>query len=62
MSLDERPTYGPLAQTRIIDLTVALAGAFSTMLLADMGAEIIKVESRQHYPVRNQGPPQASSR
>jgi crotonobetainyl-CoA:carnitine CoA-transferase CaiB-like acyl-CoA transferase len=53
---DDRMAYGALAGVRVIDLTMMLAGPFCTMLLADQGAEVIKVEPLRGDGTRYMGP------
>ena len=45
----------PLKGIRVIDLGVILAGPYSGMILADFGAEVIRVESTQHFPPSTRG-------
>ena len=47
----------PLDGIRVIDLSRVLAGPFATMLLADLGADVVKVEPPAGDETRQWGPP-----
>ncbi|HYZ81089.1 MAG TPA: CoA transferase [Solirubrobacteraceae bacterium] len=57
--MDDSPLdIPPLGELRILDFSRILAGPFATMMLADLGADVIKVERRgSGDETRSWGPP-----
>src|SRR3954463_6810104 len=57
MTAGQGSSGGPLAGLLVADFSRILAGPYATMLLADLGAEVVKVESPGGDDTRSWQPP-----
>ncbi|MDP9090230.1 MAG: CoA transferase [Pseudomonadota bacterium] len=55
--MSDKQLAGPLSGIKVLDLTHALAGPFATQLLADLGADVVKVENPNHQDFSRSIPP-----
>ncbi len=57
-SLSPKAKAGPLNNITVLDFSRAMAGPFCTMLLGDLGADVIKVEPEKGDDTRSWAPPE----
>ena len=53
---DERNLTGSFAGLRVLDFSTTIAGPHCTRMLADMGAEVIKIETEEGETMRTRPP------
>ncbi|MGE0727179.1 MAG: CaiB/BaiF CoA transferase family protein [Acidimicrobiia bacterium] len=51
----QAPARLPLDGVRVLDLTLVWAGPYATMLLGDLGAEVIRVDNPKFFPTATRG-------